>query len=103
MASMNHPLYDVTDFELLDTHTLRITFDDGHQQTVDFGPILHGDVFGPLRDPAVFRQVRLDAELRNLVWPNGAMLDPWTLHDWPRVAAQMAERAQSWADVRQMA
>ena len=98
---MNHPLYDVTNFELLDT--LHITFDDGHQQLVNFEPILQGEVFGPLRDPATFRQVRLDAELRNLVWPNGAMLDPWTLHDWPRVAAQMAERARSWADVRQVA
>ncbi len=72
---MEHPLYDVTNFEPLDTHTLHITFDDGHQQLVNFEPILYGEIFGPPRDLAVFRQVRLDAELRNLVWPNGAMLD----------------------------
>jgi hypothetical protein len=34
----------------------------------------------PLRDPAVFRQVRVDPELRMIVWPNGSDLDPDVLH-----------------------
>ncbi len=94
---MDHPLYDVIGFEIVGTYKLKIQFDDSHQQIVDFEPILYGEIFGRLRDPALFRQVRLDAELRNLVWPNGAMLDPWTLHDWPQFVEQLAERAQSWA------
>jgi hypothetical protein len=36
---------------------------------------------GPLRDQALFRQVRLDSEVHTLVWPNGADFDPATLHD----------------------
>jgi hypothetical protein len=34
----------------------------------------------PLRDPAVFRQVRVDNELRTIVGPNGFDLDPDVLH-----------------------
>jgi len=34
----------------------------------------------PLRDLAVFRQVRVDPELRTIVWPNGFDLDPDVLH-----------------------
>jgi hypothetical protein len=34
----------------------------------------------PLRDPAVFRQVRVDPELRTIVRPNGSDLDPDVLH-----------------------
>jgi hypothetical protein len=33
-------------------------------------------VFEPLKDPEVFRQVRVDEELGTVVWPNGADLDP---------------------------
>jgi hypothetical protein len=34
----------------------------------------------PLRDRAYFRQVRVDPELRTVVWPNGFDLDPDVLH-----------------------
>jgi hypothetical protein len=34
----------------------------------------------PLRDLAFFRQVRVDPELRTIVWPNGFDLDPDVLH-----------------------
>ena len=57
---MEHPLYRVRSFELLGTHCLRIGFDDGSEQVIDFRPILFGEIFRPLRDPAVFAQVRLD-------------------------------------------
>jgi hypothetical protein len=45
--------------------------------------VLAGQIFGPLADPRVFEQVRLDEESGTLVWPNGADFDPATLHDWP--------------------
>jgi Protein of unknown function (DUF2442) len=34
----------------------------------------------PLCDPAVFRQVRVDPELRTIVWPNEFDLDSDVLH-----------------------
>ena len=35
----------------------------------------------PLREPALFGQVRVDEELGTIVWPNGADLDPDVLHN----------------------
>ncbi len=89
---MSHPLYDVTEFELLEAYTVRVTFDDGTSQVVDLEPVLYGEIYGPLRDPDFFRQVRLDPEVRTLVWPNGADFDPYVLHEWPRVVDDLARR-----------
>jgi len=44
-------------------------------------PVLAGALFAPLRDPELFRQVRIDPEVQTLVWPNGADYDPATLYD----------------------
>ena len=44
----------------------------------------------PLKDLSVFNQVRIDPEVRTLVWPNGADFDPAMLHDWPTYAEEMA-------------
>lgn len=95
---MWHPLVDVVEFTQVGTYRLRVRFDDGVEQTIDFEPVLAGDVFGRLRDPAVFAQVRIDPEVRNLVWPNGAEFDPWTLHEWPAVVDELRARAQAWLE-----
>lgn len=92
---MSHPLYDVTTFELVKPYTLRVHFNDGTQQVIDFEPVLHGEMYAPLRDPAFFDQVYLEPEIRTLVWPNGADFDPYVLHEWPRVVEQIARRLQT--------
>lgn len=86
---MTHPLYDVTAFEFIGDYTLKIMFDDGTTQIVDLEPVLFGEMLGPLRDPDIFRQVRLDPEIRTLVWPNGADFDPYVLHDWPQMVGPL--------------
>lgn len=70
----------VTAVEPLADYTLRVTFDDGSERVVDLTDDLWGPMGEPLRDPAYFRQVRVDAELRTVVWPNGFDLDPDVLH-----------------------
>jgi hypothetical protein len=97
---MPHLLCRVTGFEVLEDYRVRVEFDDGVVRTIDFAPVLEGDLFGPLRDPGLFRQVTLDPEAHTLVWPNGADFDPATLHDWPRYEAEMHRRAQAWAESR---
>ncbi len=96
---MSHPLYEVISFAITGPYTLRVRFDDGCERVVDISPILFGELFSPLRDPAFFAQVRLDPELRTLVWPNGADFDPYVLHEWPRLADGLARRLQTLAPV----
>lgn len=94
---MEHPIHHVVSFEPVAPYTLRIGFEDGTSQIVDFGPVLEGEVFGPLRDPGLFSQVRIDPEVHTLVWPNGADFDPATLYDWPRAGKRLQELARKWA------
>jgi hypothetical protein len=93
---MNHLICRVCDFQIVGRHTLHIVFDDGSDRTIDFGPVLGGELFGPLQDLSLFDQVRVDPEVHTLVWPNGADFDPATLHDWPQHADALARQAQSW-------
>lgn len=91
-----HPIYRVCAVQIVGPYTLRITFDDSSEQTINFQPVLGGEMYGPLRDPALFNQVRLDPEVHTLVWPNGADFDPATLHDWPQHAAEHTQRVRDW-------
>jgi uncharacterized protein DUF2442 len=52
--------------------------------------VLHGVLFEPLQDLAMFNAARIDPEGGTLVWPNGADFDPATLHDWPDVREELA-------------
>lgn len=92
-----HPLHRVSSFERVGAHTLRVEFADGSQQIIDFTPVLVGEMYGPLQNPELFDQVRVDAEVHTLVWPNGADFDPATLHDWPLIVEELTTRARSWA------
>lgn len=51
-------------------------FADGEVRDVDVTPLLDTEVFGPLRDDAIFEQVQVDEELGTIAWPGGADLDP---------------------------
>lgn len=92
----DHPIYQVTSFEIVGPYSLRVEFDDGTSREIDFRPILAGELFGPLVELAVFNQVRLDEEAHTLVWPTGADLDPATLHDWSDLLPQLRAMAKRW-------
>ncbi len=73
----------VTDVEALDGYRLRITFNDDAVREVDLTEDLEratGTLAEPLRDLDYFRQVRVDEQLRTIVWPNGLDADPNVLH-----------------------
>jgi Protein of unknown function (DUF2442) len=93
---ITHPIHWVQSFTIEAPYTLRVRFEDGTEQIIDFQPILAGELFGPLRDLAVFNRVKIDPEVHTLVWPNGADFDPATLHDWPIHAEELAARAKQW-------
>ena len=87
----------MTDFEIVDDFTLRIRFDDGAEQTIDFEPALFGPVFEPLRNLRLFNQVRLIPYAGCLEWPTGADFDPETLHNWPEYTDEIIERGRLYA------
>jgi len=93
---MPHPIYRVLDFKIVSEYTLRVVFDDGTAQVIDFEPVLRGELYGPLRQRALFNRVSVDAEAHTLVWPNGADFDPATLHDWPNCKDAFIEMASHW-------
>lgn len=94
---MSHPIHRVTGFRIIGPYTLMVAFADGIERHIDFKPVLHGVLFGPLQNRAVFEAVELDPEAGTLVWPNGADFDPATLHDWPDVREELATRARRWS------
>jgi hypothetical protein len=93
---MKHPIYKVRTFKISAPYTLCVGFDDGTEQTIDFLPVLAGELYRPLRELSVFNRVKIDSEVHTLVWPNGADFDPATLHDWPDNWEALAMRARKW-------
>lgn len=93
---MSHAIYRVESFAIVAPYTLSVRFDDGTSRRIDFTPILRGELFGALRDLRLFEQVTLDREVHTLVWPNGADLDPATLHDWPEQPGVVSAAVEQW-------
>lgn len=95
---MDHALYRVISFKVVGPFALDVGFDDGTRRTIDFRPVLRGELYSPLRDVSMFQRVRIDPDAHTLVWPNGADFDPATLHDWPAAGQRMIELARRWED-----
>jgi hypothetical protein len=72
----------VTSVEVLEDYRLRLAFADGTRRVIDLSNELSGPIFEPLRNPSLFRQVRIDPELGTIVWPNGADIAPEALYTW---------------------
>lgn len=93
---MSHPIHRVQSFQIVAPYTLRLQFADNTKQTINFEPVLAGQIYSPLRDLSLFNQVRIDPEVHTLVWPNGADFDPATLHDWPGHIDELIALVQQW-------
>ena len=80
----------VTDVGLTKDYELRVTFSDGVVKEVDLVGELHGEIFEPLKDPEVFKQVRVSVETNTIEWPNGADFAPEFLYEIGREIKQVA-------------
>jgi len=94
--ALEHKIYEVVGFRPVAEYALEVFFNDGVSQKIDFDGVLEGELYGPLKEKALFDRVRVDHERRNLVWPNGADFDPEILHDWPETKTAMLEAAVRW-------
>ena len=88
---MGHEIHRVRAFRLAGGYRIEVEFEDGVRRLIDFEPVLHGELFGPLRDPATFSRVHLDSEVGTIVWPNDADFDPATLYAWTELKDSMAK------------
>ena len=100
---MRHAIHRVEHVEIVGPYTLRLRFEDGTEQLIDFRPVLEGEMFSPLQDVEMFNAVELDATFGTIQWPNGADFDPETLHDWPKYRDELVAAARRWASTAQPA
>ena len=54
----------------LDDHTLLVEFDNNRKKTYDITALLHKDMFSPLRNPALFKAVKVEQGGYAVVWNN---------------------------------
>ena len=66
---------------------LLVVFENGDERLVDLEPHLDGPIFEPLKDPAYFRDFRINEDIDTVVWENGADLAPEFLYENMKVLA----------------
>jgi hypothetical protein len=86
--------YDVLEARYVRDYIVWLRFRDGTAGEIDLGPELHGEVFEPLKDQAVFRSFVRHPEFCTLVWPSGADFAPEFLHDNVKVSRPVTSQGQ---------
>jgi len=89
---VDHEIIKIRQVKVLDPYQLEITFETGERKVVDLSPVLHGSLFGELRDWETFCEVRVNPEVKTIEWPNGADFDPETLYRWEHYKNELSER-----------
>jgi Protein of unknown function (DUF2442) len=74
----------------LKPYQLQIEFNDDAVKEVDLAAELYGPVFEPLKDPAIFQQVRVNEDTNIIEWPNGADFAPEFLYEIGKSVKQVA-------------
>ena len=92
---MKHDLVRIKEVKTLQDYMLWLKFDDGQERTIDLGPVLHGELFGPLKDKELFKTVSVDQEVGTVVWKNGADFDPDMLYNWETDSEALIQQIQT--------
>jgi Protein of unknown function (DUF2442) len=71
----------LTAVQVVGSHSLEVTFDNGVSKRVNLRRELYGPIFEPLRDPSYFARAYLDPDARTVTWPNGADFAPDFLYN----------------------
>ncbi len=93
---MVHEIHAAKSFRITAPYTIEIEFEDGVRRTINFLPLLKGEVYGPLKNLDFFNRVKLDTEAKTIVWPNGADFDPALLYHWEQHVEELTQRAKKW-------
>ena len=66
----------INEVSYLGDYRLRLWFNDGQVKDVDLKDELYGEVFAPLINPDLFKQVKVNPDTKTVQWPNGADFAP---------------------------
>src|SRR5947209_10127044 len=69
-AVFDDEIVNVTAAKYRGNYRVWLEFSDGTSGEVDLSERLHGEVFEPLKDVTLFRQVKFDPAMHTIVWPN---------------------------------
>lgn len=72
----------VKSFKIIAPYTIKVKFEDGTSQEIDFQSVLGLGMFSPLRDLEFFKKVFISDGIATLTWPNGADFNPDHLYHW---------------------
>ena len=93
---MTHLIVKIKSVTVPELYKIKVIFDDATEKTIDLEPLLSGPMYGPLKDPELFKAVTIDVEAATVVWPNGADFDPETLYKWDLYEHELKDRALQW-------
>lgn len=71
---------EIIEAKIIKDYTVELTFDDLKKGVVNLRKFLGKGIFKELLDKKKFRQMKVDAELGTICWPNGADIAPDTLY-----------------------
>ncbi len=71
----------VVEVTYLKDYQLRLKFDDNIIKDVDLKEELYGEVFEPLKEVELFKQVAVNPDTNTIEWPNGADFAPEFLYE----------------------
>ena len=96
---MLHEIHTIKSFRKIAPYTLEIVFGNDDCKTINFLPVIRGEMYGPLKDEDYFDKVMLDTEVKTIFWPNGADFDPELLYNWEHYVEELKTRADKWQRV----
>lgn len=93
---MLHEIHTIKSFRKIAPYTLEIIFGNNNCKTINFLPVLNGEMYGTLKNADFFDKVILDTEVKTIVWPNGADFDPSLLYNWEQYIEELKHRSKEW-------
>ena len=76
----NIVIREVVEAKIIKDYIVELVFDDFKKGIIDLRQYLGRGIFKGLLDKRKFRQMKVNAELGTICWPNGADIAPDTLY-----------------------